>query len=271
MNTPTKLLLAFSIAAGVTAGGVIGVHYLRQQKTDSAKTAVTTTQNTSVVMPRKVLSDAGVEARVIEAYADSVVDVRLHPWVGEYELARVAIKGSRAAQQADAVAVLSDSLNNETAQVKAGQKIFLHGLERRTIAKNDQIPVISASKDIVAGPVRARVTRLIDGDTFEAVADIGGGNYVVTHVRVGGIDTPEKKGRAKCPEEAALAAKASALTASLIEGREVSLLNIQFEKYGGRVLGDVQLPDGRQLADVLVKNGFARPYDGGKKQSWCGL
>lgn len=271
MNTPTKLLLAFSIAAGVTAGGVIGVHYLRQQKADKdAVTAVTTTPRA----PSKQLnrfSDAGVEARVIQAYADSVVDVRLHPWVGEYELARVAIKGSRAAIQADAVAVLADSLNNETAQVKPGQKIFLHGLERRTIATSEQIPVVSTSKDIVEGPVRARVTRLIDGDTFEAVADIGGGNYVVTHVRVGGIDTPEKKGRAKCAEEAALAAKASALTASLIEGREVSLLNIQFEKYGGRVLSDVQLPDGRQLSDVLVKNGFARPYDGGKKQSWCGL
>jgi endonuclease YncB( thermonuclease family) len=39
-------------------------------------------------------------------------------------------------------------------------------------------------------------------------------------------------------------------------------------KYGGRVLGDVII-DGEPLSKKLIASGYAIPYDGGTKKSWC--
>ena len=36
-----------------------------------------------------------------------------------------------------------------------------------------------------------------------------------------------------------------------------------------RLLAEVVLPDGTNLATELVKLDLARPYDGKTKQSWC--
>jgi endonuclease YncB( thermonuclease family) len=43
---------------------------------------------------------------------------------------------------------------------------------------------------------------------------------------------------------------------------------MDWDKYGGRVLGDVIL-DGKSLRQMLITNGFAREYYGEAKQSWC--
>ena len=123
--------------------------------------------------------------------------------------------------------------------------------------------------DVVPGPVRAHVIKTVDGDTFEVMAEIWKGTYVLTDIRVNGIDTPEKKGRAKCESEAALAEKASAATKELIYDKDVLLFNVQYEKYGGRVLGDVKTLGGLSVADNLTRKNLAKPYDGGTKQSWC--
>jgi endonuclease YncB( thermonuclease family) len=41
-----------------------------------------------------------------------------------------------------------------------------------------------------------------------------------------------------------------------------------WDKYGGRVLGDIVL-DGQSLRARLIEQGFAREYYGDAKQSWC--
>jgi endonuclease YncB( thermonuclease family) len=43
---------------------------------------------------------------------------------------------------------------------------------------------------------------------------------------------------------------------------------MDWDKYGGRVLGDVLL-DGKSLRAELISQGFAREYYGEAKQSWC--
>ena len=48
--------------------------------------------------------------------------------------------------------------------------------------------------------------------------------------------------------------------------RQVILMD--WDKYGGRVLGDVLL-DGKSLRVALITNGFAREYYGEAKTSWC--
>ena len=115
------------------------------------------------------------------------------------------------------------------------------------------------------------VTRVLDGDTIEYKAPfLPAPLKPVLKIRVLGIDTPEKGHRAQCPEEAALALKASALTKQAVkEAKTIELQLEGWDKFGGRVLGYV-LIDGKNLGDMLIAQGLARPYDGGTKSSWCG-
>jgi endonuclease YncB( thermonuclease family) len=114
------------------------------------------------------------------------------------------------------------------------------------------------------------ITRVIDGDTvaFQATF-LPPPLKQELSIRVFGVDTPEKGHRAMCPSEAQRGEAASAFTKAQINAaqkRQVALMD--WDKYGGRVLGDVLL-DGKSLRAMLIQNGFAREYYGEAKQSWC--
>ena len=131
------------------------------------------------------------------------------------------------------------------------------------------VPALALAKGTVTYDIE--VTRVLDGDTIEYKADfVPAPIKPVLKIRVLGIDTPEKGHRAQCPEEAALALKASALTKDAVKGAKKIQLQLKgWDKYGGRVLGYV-LIDGKNLGEMLIAAGLARPYDGGTKSSWCG-
>jgi len=114
------------------------------------------------------------------------------------------------------------------------------------------------------------ITRVIDGDTVEITVDfLPSPLPPKLSIRVMGIDTPEKAPRAQCDAEAALAKKASAFTKNAVANAlEVDIKILKWDKYGGRVLGDVYL-DHQSLAESLVSAGLARHYKGDAKQSWC--
>ena len=126
----------------------------------------------------------------------------------------------------------------------------------------------SIAAERVEGPVGARVERVIDGDTIEVTANPWPSLRVKTRVRIDSIDTPEIRG--KCPQEIAQAKKAhDQLKTWLAEG-VVLLSNIRPGKYAGRVVARVQMPDGRDVGDEMVRIGLARAYHGKKKrESWC--
>lgn len=114
------------------------------------------------------------------------------------------------------------------------------------------------------------VIRVIDGDTVVFHApflpdplkkELG--------LRVYGVDTPEKGYRAKCDHEAKLGEMATAFTKQQIsKSKKRQIFLIGWDKYGGRVLGDIIL-DGRSLRQMLIAEGLAREYYGEAKQSWC--
>ena len=116
----------------------------------------------------------------------------------------------------------------------------------------------------------AVITRVIDGDTVAFQADfLPAPLKKELSIRVYGVDTPEKGFRAQCPSEAQRGEAASAFTKQLItnsQQRQVVLMD--WDKYGGRVLGDVIL-NGVSLRQQLIANGFAREYYGEAKTSWC--
>lgn len=115
-----------------------------------------------------------------------------------------------------------------------------------------------------------RVTRVIDGDTvgFEAKF-LPDPLKKELSVRVYGVDTPEKGFRAKCDAENKRGLEATAFTKKMISSaKRTRVVVMDWDKYGGRVLGDI-LIDGISLRSMLISSGYARPYFGEAKQSWC--
>lgn len=122
----------------------------------------------------------------------------------------------------------------------------------------------------ISNPYDYKILRVSDGDTvvFEAPF-MPAPLKPQLSLRVLGVDTPEKGSRAQCPNEDALAEKASAFTKDAInKAKKVQIEIKEHDKFGGRVLGDVII-DNQRLSKMLIDNGLARAYFGEKKQSWC--
>ncbi len=113
----------------------------------------------------------------------------------------------------------------------------------------------------------ATVISTYDGDTFTAETRIWLGQVLTTGVRLDGIDTPEIRG--KCQQEKDLAIKARDRSHELT-AQGVILRDIRWGKYAKRVIADVYLKSGESLAELLISEGLGRPYDGGRRTSWCG-
>lgn len=116
-----------------------------------------------------------------------------------------------------------------------------------------------------------KVLRVVDGDTVEFEAP-----WVPAPIRqrillrVYGVDTPEKGHRAQCRQEAERGAAATEFTRQAVaNSRVVRPAVTSWDKYGGRILGDVILDNNVSLRALLIQNGFAREYFGEAKTSWC--
>ncbi len=100
---------------------------------------------------------------------------------------------------------------------------------------------------------------VIDGDTI----DIADERY-----RLIGFDTPETY-RPECDSERQRGDQATARLRALIDVASEVALNVQQnrDKYG-RWLATLEI-DGRDVGDILIGEGLARRYNGGKRQRWC--
>lgn len=268
----------FSLAAGVTAGSIVGIGTLLQDNVADtaappAAVAVTPPSATAPAAAPSASPAAGRSFAGDVVYVDSqtkMLHVRTHVWVAQFNTVSVCPRGVVAACQYTA-----EVGGYNGAAPRAGQKVTLQNLTPSGIADAVQpaatTPAIRPRQDVVAGPVPARVIKTGDGDTVQTEVDIFPGTRVLIDIRIGEIDTPEKGGRAKCDSEAARAEDASAEMRRLLEGKTVMLHNVKYEKYGGRLLADVTTENGVNAAQHMIAKGLAKPYGGGTKESWCTL
>ena len=113
----------------------------------------------------------------------------------------------------------------------------------------------------------AQVLRVIDGDTFAARVQLWQGVSVDTHVRLRDIDAAEL--HARCAREFAKALAARAALQTMLADGSVTISRIGTDKYGGRIDASVatrRIPD---VSAALLRGGYARRYDGGRRGSWC--
>lgn len=110
---------------------------------------------------------------------------------------------------------------------------------------------------------KAKLLKIIDGDTIDAEIDLGFGVFLRQRVRLYGINTPESRTRDLNEKELGLAAKARLAEILSKEFIIETILN----KRGkfGRVLGiihayETESQDTFNVNDRLVEEGFAKPY-----------
>lgn len=124
--------------------------------------------------------------------------------------------------------------------------------------------------------LRAGATTTVTRASFDFCHEGGGSNCVVDgdtfylggeKIRIAGIDAPETH-PSRCPREEALGDAATARLQELLSGGAISLSAIDRDRDRyGRLLRNVAV-DGRDVGNILVTEGVARPYGGGRR-SWC--
>ena len=119
---------------------------------------------------------------------------------------------------------------------------------------------------------RGKLERVVDGDTIDALIDVGFDIWIKKRIRYSGIDTWESRTRDLAEKAKGLEAKARNKELLM----EVSSKSGYFrlKSYGvgkyGRVLGEIFIEDaeGKQynINETLVAEGHGYVYDGGKKK-----
>ena len=108
---------------------------------------------------------------------------------------------------------------------------------------------------------KAEVDRVVDGDTVDVLLDLSFGVYRKGRLRANGIDTPESRTRNLEEKKLGLAAKERLIQ---LCGEELQLLSLGKGKYG-RILGIPHTKEGEDICQILIKEGHAVEYWGGKK------
>jgi micrococcal nuclease len=119
---------------------------------------------------------------------------------------------------------------------------------------------------------RAKLIRVVDGDTVDAMIDCGFSTFKKERIRLYGINTPESRTRDKAEKKRGLAAKAR-LKEMIKEGKNEFIVETSIDKKGkyGRLLGTLYRDnDFGKLATcynrMLLEEGHAVEYFGGKKK-----
>ena len=119
---------------------------------------------------------------------------------------------------------------------------------------------------------KAKLERVIDGDTVDALIDLGFDTWVKKRIRYKGIDTWES--RTKDLDEKKLGLAAKDRNKELLESVSSKSGYFRLKSYGvgkyGRVLGEIFVKDIEGIEynvnQTLIDEGHAYVYDGGKKK-----
>jgi len=122
-------------------------------------------------------------------------------------------------------------------------------------------------KEVKKHGYSCKLVRVVDGDTCDAMIDLGFNVWVKNRIRFMGVDAWESRTRNKEEKVKGLAAKA--YVKDLLENSDdgkFSIISHGVGKYG-RVLGELFVKGHETSVNELLKeNGHASEYYGGKKK-----
>lgn len=135
----------------------------------------------------------------------------------------------------------------------------IHGISK--------LPAYSAKAEkVYPGTYEVIVIRIHDGDTMTveipALPSIIGQHI---NIRLDGIDTPEMTDKRIEIKSKALAAR-QFVKDRVSSAKKVEITHLKRDKYF-RIDAKILL-DGKDLSQMLLQEGLAKPYDGGTKSPW---
>lgn len=110
------------------------------------------------------------------------------------------------------------------------------------------------------------IDRVVDGDTVDVIIDLGFDLTKKERVRLAGIDTPES--RTRDLEEKAMGLEAKDHLTGMLEAADELIVRTEKEGKYGRMLGWFYKDQESKYSinEVMVEQGYAWEYDGGKKE-----
>ena len=119
---------------------------------------------------------------------------------------------------------------------------------------------------------RGKLERVVDGDTIDALIDVGFDIWIKKRIRYSGIDTWESRTRDLVEKQKGLQAKARNQELLMKVSSKSGYFRLKSHGVGkyGRVLGEIFIEDseGKQynINETLISEGHAYVYEGGKKK-----
>ena len=119
---------------------------------------------------------------------------------------------------------------------------------------------------------RGKLERVVDGDTIDALIDVGFDIWIKKRIRYSGIDTWESRTRDLAEKAKGLEAKARNKELLLEVSSKSGYFRLKSHGVGkyGRILGEIFIEDaeGKQynINETLITEGHAYVYEGGKKK-----
>ena len=110
----------------------------------------------------------------------------------------------------------------------------------------------------------ATVTKVVDGDTIDAMVDLGFGTWKKIRIRMHGINAPESRTRDLEEKKKGLAAKARLTELLENMGNKFILVSHGVGKFG-RCLGDIRDTNNQSINKQLIAEGHGKEYFGGKR------
>jgi len=108
----------------------------------------------------------------------------------------------------------------------------------------------------------AKLDRVVDGDTVDALVDLGFDTWKKVRIRMMGMNAPESRTRDLEEKKLGLAAKARLI--EMLGDGEFTLQSHGVGKYG-RCLGEIFRESDVSINKQLINEGHATEYFGGKR------
>tara|TARA_B100000963_G_scaffold59574_1_gene47572 strand:+ start:624 stop:974 length:351 start_codon:yes stop_codon:yes gene_type:complete len=111
----------------------------------------------------------------------------------------------------------------------------------------------------------ATVVKVVDGDTIDAMVDLGFGTWKKVRIRMHGINAPESRTRDLEEKKKGLAAKARLIEMLEENEKHFILISHGVGKFG-RCLGEIYIKGhNNSLNKQLISEGHGTEYYGGKR------
>lgn len=144
---------------------------------------------------------------------------------------------------------------------------YVTDLEAAELPEQPTAETVVITQDIKQGLTnyvyRGRCVRVVDGDTYDVLVDLGFGVYHKIRVRLRGVDTPEKYGKNACEK----GREVSEMVDGILMDEEVLVRTYKGERKSfDRWVADVFFKDENgfmiNLAKFLTANGYGDAVEG---------